>query len=47
MIHNNLSDVTFDTTGIAKIQTKMEKKPGEYYLLNNTVYTCLNKSDTS
>ena len=41
----NLSDVTFDNTGTAFIQKRQEKKPGEYYLMNNTIYICVNKSD--
>ena len=43
----NLSDVTFDMTGIAKIEKTEERKPGEYYILNNTVYICVNTSEAN
>ena len=42
----NYSDVTFDKSGIAS-HNEWKRRPGKYFILNNTVYICQNQSVTN
>ena len=42
----NLSAATFDEKGSVNILGGPAKEPGQYHVINNTIYTCIEKSDT-
>ena len=45
-LNYNLSAATFDEKGSVNILGGPTKEPGQYHVINNTIYTCIAKSDT-